>query len=213
MEWYKELPIVTRSYLTACLVTTFAIEFGFVRILSLYLNFDLIIRHGEFWRLLTNFFYFGQFGIGYFFHMTFLVHYSRSLEELTFRGKASDLIFCYLFGAVSLLILNVILWYTNWFSNVLILGPSLVFMIVYVWARRNPDVKMSFLGLFTFNAPYFPWVIIGLETMIGQNWSILDLLGLIVGHLYYYLSYAYPKLSNRNLLKTPEILRHVFDQE
>ena len=26
-------------------------------------------------------------------------------------------------------------------------------MMVYVWARRNEDVRMSFLGLFTFRAP------------------------------------------------------------
>ena len=29
---------------------------------------------------------------------------------------------------------------------------------VYVWSKRNPHVHMSFLGLFTFTAPYLPWV-------------------------------------------------------
>jgi len=43
------------------------------------------------------------------------------------------------------------------------LGPSLAFMIVYVWARRNPHARMNFLGLFNFNAPYLPWVILLIE--------------------------------------------------
>ena len=36
-------------------------------------------------------------------------------------------------------------------------------MIVYVWARRNPHARMNFLGLFNFNAPYLPWVILLIE--------------------------------------------------
>lgn len=29
---------------------------------------------------------------------------------------------------------------------------------VYVWARRNEYVRISFLGLFQFRAPFLPWV-------------------------------------------------------
>jgi hypothetical protein len=40
------------------------------------------------------------------------------------------------------------------------LGSSLAFMMVYVWGRRNQHVRMSFLGLFQFRAPYLPWVLL-----------------------------------------------------
>ena len=40
--------------------------------------------------------------------------------------------------------------------NVHFLGSSLAFMMVYVWGRCNENVRMSFLGLFPFTAPYLP---------------------------------------------------------
>ena len=35
-------------------------------------------------------------------------------------------------------------------------------MMVYVWGRggENANVRMSLLGLYNFNAPYLPWVLL-----------------------------------------------------
>ena len=49
-------------------------------------------------------------------------------------------------------------------------------MLVYVWARRNPFVRMNFFGLLTFNAPYLPWVLLGFSLLLGNSVSV-DLLG------------------------------------
>lgn len=56
------------------------------------------------WRLLTNFFYFGNFGIDFFFHMFFLVRYSRMLEEGSFRGRTADFLVLLLYGMVFMLV-------------------------------------------------------------------------------------------------------------
>jgi len=66
-------------------------------------------------------------------------------------------------------------------------------------------VRMSFLGLFTFTAPYLPWVILGFGVLLGQS-PIYDLLGVVVGHLYYFLEDVYPEVSGRKLLKTPAFM-------
>jgi len=84
-------------------------------------------------------------------------------------------------------------------------------MVVYVWSRRNPNVRMSFLGLFTFNAPYLPYVIVGIEGLLGQSLSIFDILGIMIGHLYFFLEDVYPKYSGRRLLRTPSFLKTIFD--
>ena len=57
--------------------------------------------------------------------------------------------------------------------------------MVYVWARRNPYVRMSFLGLFSFNAPYLPWVLLSFAVVLGNS-ATIDLIGIIVGHVYYF---------------------------
>jgi len=70
---------------------------------------------------------------------------------------------------------------------------------------------MSFLGLFQFNAPMLPWVILGIEMLLGQSWSMFDFMGIAVGHLYYYLEDVYPIITQRRILKTPDVLKQLFD--
>ena len=91
------------------------------------------------------------------------------------------------------------------------LGSSLAFMMVYVWGRRNRYERMSFLGLFPFTAPYLPWVLFSFSVLLGHMWTT-DAIGMVVGHLYYYLEDVYPALADargwkrRKLLVTPSIV-------
>ncbi|KAK2986533.1 hypothetical protein RJ640_005575, partial [Escallonia rubra] len=70
-EWYKQMPIITRSYLTAAIVTTIGCDVNvvvvmFLQIISpynLYLNPRLVVKHYQFWRLVTNFLYFRKMGL------------------------------------------------------------------------------------------------------------------------------------------------------
>lgn len=89
-DWYKKMPIVTRTYMTICFLTTLVVYLEIVSPLSLYLNFAAVFREYEvffnivkigvqltvfflkFWRLLTNFFFFDYFGINFIFHIFFL---------------------------------------------------------------------------------------------------------------------------------------------
>jgi len=87
-------------------------------------------------------------------------------------------------------------------------GSSLAFMMVYVWGRRNDHVRMSFLGLFQFRAPYLPWVLLGFSMMLGNSPTI-DLIGIVVGHIYFYLEDVFPGTPagrGRKVLQTPHVL-------
>jgi Derlin-2/3 len=80
-------------------------------------------------------------------------------------------------------------------------------MLVYVWARRNPHVRMNFFNLLTFNAPYLPWVLLGFSLLLGNSVSV-DLLGMAVGHVYYFLEDVFPNQPGGwKLLKTPWLLK------
>lgn len=67
-------------------------------------------------------------------------------------------------------------------------------------------MQLSFLGLFTFTAPYLPWVLLGFSLMIGSS-PVVDLLGMVAGHIYYFLEDVYPQMSGRRLLATPGIIK------
>ena len=60
--------------------------------------------------------------------------------------------------------------------------------------RRNEGVRMSFLGLFPFTAPYLAWVLLAFSMVMG-NPPTTDVVGICVGHSYYWLEHVYPKLA------------------
>jgi Derlin-2/3 len=126
------------------------------------------------------------------------------LEEGDFRGRTANFVLMLIFGVVSMTLVAS-------YVGVHFLGSALTFMMVYVWGRRNPDVKMSFLGFFTFNAPYVPWVMLGFSVLLGNSVTI-DLIGIVVGHMYYFLEYVYPVLAEvrgwpiKRLMEPPALL-------
>jgi hypothetical protein len=85
------------------------------------------------------------------------------------------------------------------------------FLQVYIWARRNPFVRMSFLGLFTFTAPYLPWVLLSFSALLGND-ALVDCLGIAIGHLYYFLEDVYPLMTptRKRVLATPRVITLLF---
>ncbi|XP_050101287.1 derlin-2 [Anopheles aquasalis] len=202
---YMEIPIVTRVYSTACLITTLSVHLDIVTPYQLYFNPKLIFRHFQLWRICTTFLFFGTFGFNFLFNMIFTFRYCRMLEENSFRGKSSDFVMMFLFGGTVLVILAL-------FANLLFLGQAFTIMLVYVWSRRNPFVRMNFFGVLNFQAPYLPWVLLGFSVLIG-NTIWVDLIGIVVGHIYYFLEDVFPNQTGGiKILKTPRILKLLFDE-
>ena len=204
-QWILEIPPITRTYMIGAFLTTAACALDLVSPFSLYFSPTLIFLKFQFWRLITNFFFFGgSFSLDFLFHMFFLVRYSKQLEENAFRGKTADFFYFILYGSTMMSILAP-------FMSLYFLGSSLTFMMVYLWGRRNPYSRMNFLGLFPFTAPYLPWVLLSFSVVLGNNGTV-DILGIFVGHLYYFLEDVYPRMINSRyrVLKTPQFLEHLF---
>ena len=90
-------------------------------------------------------------------------------------------------------------------------------MMVYIWARtpENAGVRMSLMGLFPFNAPYLPWVLLIFSLFLGNHIEN-DLLGILVGHIYYFFDSVYPCVAEirgwrqKKIIVTPFILNYIF---
>ncbi|KAL1537353.1 derlin-2.2-like [Salvia divinorum] len=204
-EWYKQMPIITRSYLTAAILTTIGCSLDIISPYDLYLNPKLVLKQYQIWRIMTNFLYFRK-----------LARYCKLLEENTFRRKSADFFYMLLFGATFLtgivLLGGMIPYFSASFAKFIFLSNSLTFMMVYVWSKQNPFIHMSFLGLFTFTAAYLPWVLIGFSVLLGSS-AWVDLLGVIAGHAYYFLGDVYPRMTGRRPLRTPSIIQSLFADE
>jgi Derlin-2/3 len=204
MSWYMEIPVISRLYFTSAFLTTAACAVDLISPFNLYFNANLIFQQGQLWRLVTSFLFFGMFSIDFLFHMYFLVRYCRLLEEGDFRGRTANFVLLLLFGITSMVTVAP-------FFSVHFLGSSLTFMMTYIWGRRNPSVRMSFLGVFTFSAPYLPWVMLTFSVLLG-NPITMDVIGILVGHSYYFLEYIYPTIADirqwrvRKILVPPKLL-------
>ncbi|XP_032425132.1 derlin-2 isoform X1 [Xiphophorus hellerii] len=166
---YLQIPVVTRAYTTACVLTTAAVQLEIITPFQLYFNPDLILKNYQVWRLITNFLFFGPVGFNFLFNMIFLYRYCRMLEEGSFRGRTADFVFMFLFGGLLMTIFGI-------FVSLVFLGQAFTIMLVYIWSRRNPNVRMNFFGLLNFQAPFLPWVLMGFSLLLGNS-IIVDLLG------------------------------------
>ncbi len=180
----------------------------------------------QWWRLLTPFLYFGPINFDFFLQMFFLyvptmrapqvtpafghadmaprralrMRYCRILEEESFANRPADFLFMLLFGAATMLAVSPLI-------RASFLSSALTAMIVYIWTRRNPEQMMNFLGIFNFAAPLMPWVLLAFSYLVSGTLPIDNLLGIAVGHTYYYLVDVYPRLYNRPPpLQTPAFL-------
>jgi len=140
----------------------------------------------QYWRLLTTFLYFGPFSIDLLFHVYFLQRYSRLLEESSGRSPA-HFSWLLLYAMMSLILLSP-------FVSMPFLGHPLSSTLVYIWSRRNPDTLMSFLGFFVFGAAWLPWVLIGISFVVHGTIPKDELLGVVLGHIWYFFNDVYPPL-------------------
>ena len=171
----KITKILTLSSISISLLTWFEI----VSPLSLYLNYSLIFKKCQIWRIFTNFFYFGDFSLSLLFHMLIFFRNSKLLEKKIFKGSAPDYLYFILFCMVFLLIFNP-------FARIIFLSESLSFAMTYYWGRKSKTTNVEFMGVFTFRAPYLPWFYLVVSFLLESDFKN-DLYGLFIGHIYFYL--------------------------
>jgi len=81
-------------------------------------------------------------------------------------------------------------------------------MLVYVWCHKNQMVLMNFLGVgvLAFRAPLMPWVLFTFSMLLSGSVPINDFVGIIAGHLYFFLYDVVPQIYNVNVLALPKYM-------
>lgn len=124
------------------------------------------------------------------------------LEQHTFAGRIADFVWMVLLCVGVLLPIPVLVPSIQ----IPFFGPSLVFTLLYLWSRENPNANTSIMGMITMKAFYLPWGMLGMGLVMGQD-PVPDLLGILAGHLYYFLAVLHPRTGGRRLIRTPEWCR------
>ncbi|EXC28689.1 hypothetical protein L484_006985 [Morus notabilis] len=195
--YYKSLPPISKAYGTLCLLTTVGYQLGLYDKLDLALYYPYVFHRFQVWRLITTLFFLGGFSINFGIRLLMIARYGVQLEKGPFDRRTADFLWMMIFGALTLLVLSIIPIFQSFY-----LGISLVFMLVYVWSREFPSANINIYGLVTLKAFYLPWAMLALDVLFGSP-IMQDLLGIIAGHLYYFLTVLHPLAGGKNILKTP----------
>ena len=145
-----------------------------------------------------------SFSFDFFLHIIFFLNHCQSLETSSFRARRADFVYLFVFCGFALTLIA-------FAGGFLFMSSAFSFAITYIWSRRNPDVQMAFFGILNFRAPYLPYVMLLFSVLTGGDMTT-DIIGLVVGHIYYYLEDVYPFMttSRVRLLQTPSFLSWLF---
>ncbi|KAG2453542.1 hypothetical protein HYH02_001761 [Chlamydomonas schloesseri] len=206
--WFESLPPITRTYAASLFIVTLVWRFGFVNIMWFALSWPRVATHFEVWRLVTNFFFMGKFSFNWIIKMLWLLSYGTTLERETFAFEPADFLYMMLFGAGSMLGLSLVLLFGLGIP-MFFMADSLIFMLLYVWSRQFPQQQVSIYGLFKVLAFHVPFVFVGIEFLMAGAVPYASLLGIVVGHMHYYLTVLYPAIGGPRLLVTPRFLKNL----
>jgi Derlin-2/3 len=206
-QWYKSLPPLTRIGLTTFFIATVLVQLEILNPNLLSLHWLLVIQKLQIWRLFTSVCFFGTFSFRFIFQLYFFSSFSSKLEQNECFQQPGEYLF---FLILQVLLLDVISLILAWPTGMPMLGPALIFAIIYYWSRREPHANLSFFS-FTIKGYQFPFALLAFQILMGGNiWG--DLLGLGSGHLYYFLKDVVPAEYGRVLISTPRLLQDFMAQ-
>ncbi|MCQ2818361.1 MAG: derlin [archaeon] len=199
---FKESPKVTKILVLTYIAISLLAWFEILSPLYLYLNYELVFKKHQIWRLVTNFLYFGEFSLTFLFHLFLLSRNSKFLEKRIFRGNCADYIhFLFTSGFILLLLSPLI---GNKF-----LANSFSFAMTYYWGRKSKHTMVQVFGLINLRAPYLAWFYLALSFLMDSGFKN-DFFGMIAGHIYFYFKDIFPRIKALNgfqIFKTPKILQ------
>jgi len=165
------------------------------------LHFDWkAIATGQVWRVYTAFLFFGQLDMFYPLTMQFVWQHMSQLEKLNY-SQPEDFLVMLLFGGAALISLYSLLGISTKF-----LGHNLATYLVYIWSRVFEGADVNFMDILTLKSEMLPWFFCAQTFLLEREIPFADLLGIVVGHLYHYL-------TQKKILVTPQGLRDWFQTE
>ena len=77
---------------------------------------------------------------------------------------------------------------------------------MYVWSKHFRDGNVSFYGLVTVKAFYVPFAFLLMSVLMGDSF-MPDVVGIVVGHIYYFFKELHPITTGVRYLETPNWLK------
>mmetsp|Transcript_25319 Transcript_25319/g.31200 ORF Transcript_25319/g.31200 Transcript_25319/m.31200 type:complete len:358 (-) Transcript_25319:252-1325(-) len=180
---FTESPPLTKIYLSSSFIAS---VIGYVQNNNDFpsyflLDWNLTLRKAQFWRPITAFLNFGPLGLGWLMTAHFVWTYMSTLERLN-HDTPYEFWYMIFFGCTSM-----VFGYTFLKIPPRFLGHNLSTFLVYVWSRYHEGLEVSMFEMFNTRAEMLPWFFLAQTFLLEGEFPILDLLGIVFGHVYHYL--------------------------
>lgn len=163
-DWYRDIPIITKILVSTTLLLTLFSVFGIVSAYNLVYLWPQIYNNFQIWRLFTAVLYAGPFSFNFAMHLymlySFSLRYEANIINTGARGSAADYLWM-------LMICSAVLWIVGYIFAIGVLSEPLLFAIIYLWSRHEPNSMASIFG-FQFKAVYTPWMYCAFRLLMGN---------------------------------------------
>ena len=206
--FYFRIPPITRYYLTCVFITaTIATYFKQLQIIIYYifLDYELVFKNFQIWRLFTNILFVGGFSTSFLFFLVMIYMRFKEVEQNAIVLRVYAKFIMMLFYLLSFLnIINIFSYRIFGFKPGFTLAQQLLLAFIYIDSKREPQKMINLYFLPIKNALY-PYALIVFNIVSGAG--IYDnIIGIIAGNIYYFLTDVLPVQKNLNILKTPKFL-------
>lgn len=183
VQAFQKSPPLTKIYLTASFLCS---AIGYAQNKNEFpsiflLDWKATLTKMQLWRPITAFFNFGPLGLGWLMTAHFVWTYMSTLERLNHK-EPYEFWYMIFFGCTSM-----VLGYT--FLNIppRFLGHNLSTFLVYVWSRYHEGLEVNMFEMFNTRAEMLPWFFLAQTFLLEGEVPMLDILGIVFGHVYHYL--------------------------
>jgi len=201
-QFFNSLPPMTRYWFGGTVAFSLLGRFGILQPAWLVLISEKFFSDFQIWRPFTALLYYPitpSSGFHFLMNLYFLYNYSLKLETGVFIGRPADYLFMLLFCWLAIVTISLL-------GSIMVLMDLMVIAILYVWCQLNQDMIVSFWFGTQFKAMYLPWVLLAFNVIVGGG-GMMELAGILVGHLYFFLAFKYPQdFGGSSLISTPQIL-------
>jgi Derlin-2/3 len=118
-------------------------------------------------------------------------------------GGSADFLFSLLIMGITFLCFASLLGYP-------FIAPLMNYSILYLWSKKYPEAPTNIWG-FSLKGSQLPWAVLLFNLITGA--SVMPyIIGILVGHIYYFLVTVLPLKNNKHYLQTPEWLISVVNK-
>lgn len=207
-DWYRDVPPITKFFFTGTLLAGAMTSFNMLGFIGgppgLVFNWSLLKDKFHIWRLVTPFIFAGGFGLNFVFHLWILYENCKRYEANPYNtgagGTSADFLYMLILGGGLMILMGI--FESSLGLGMVVMSEPIMYMIIYVWSRREANQKLKMWGV-EFKALYLPWVYMAIRVVMGGSPTMI-LVGIAVGHIYYFLVDVVPGQHGYELIRTPK---------